>query len=106
MAISPKAEYSPGRIPQQIGHYRKLLKHAFLLSLVSGAVSYSEYHYDKNDESAGSAMAESVGQQMGATTTNVIQKHMDIQPTLEIRNGYRFNIIVNKDITFPRPYRR
>ena len=87
-------------------HYWKLLKHAFMLSLVSGAVSYSEYHYDKNDESAGSAMAESVGQQMGATTTNVIQKHMDIQPTLEIRNGYRFNIIVNKDITFPRPYRR
>jgi len=34
----------------------------------------------------------------------MIAKNMGIAPTLEIRPGYRFNVIVTKDMTFPRPY--
>ena len=98
-----------GFTDQVNNHFWKLFKHAFLLSIVSGVVSYSEHHYDKhdgNDQTASGAMAESFGQQMGATTTKIIEKHLDIQPTLEIRPGYQFNIIVNKDIRFSRAYRR
>ena len=97
-----------GFTDQVNNHFWKLFKHAFLLSIVSGVVSYSEHHYDKhdNDQTASGAMAESFGQQMGATTTKIIEKHLDIQPTLEIRPGYQFNIIVNKDMRFSRAYRR
>ena len=29
---------------------------------------------------------------------------MNIAPTLEIRPGYRFNVMVIKDMTFSKPY--
>jgi len=31
--------------------------------------------------------------------------NLNIQPTLEIRPGYRFNIRVNKDMLFAGPYK-
>jgi hypothetical protein len=33
-------------------------------------------------------------------TAQLIAKNMNIAPTLEIRPGYRFNVIVTKDMTF------
>ena len=29
------------------------------------------------------------------------ERNMDIQPTIQIRPGYQFNIMVNKDIILP-----
>lgn len=49
-------------------------------------------------------MAQSLGQELGQVSTELIRKHMNVSPTIEIRNGYRFNVIVTKDITFDRPY--
>jgi type IV secretory pathway VirB10-like protein len=37
-------------------------------------------------------------------TAQLIAKNMNIAPTLEIRPGYRFNVIVTKDMTFSKPY--
>ncbi|WP_017170291.1 TrbI/VirB10 family protein, partial [Xanthomonas phaseoli] len=34
----------------------------------------------------------------------ITQKNLNIQPTLEIRPGYRFNVMVTKDLVLP-PYR-
>jgi type IV secretory pathway VirB10-like protein len=34
----------------------------------------------------------------------MIAKNLNIAPTLEIRPGYRFNVIVTKDMTFSKPY--
>ena len=45
------------------------------------------------------------GQQLGQVTAQLIAKNMNIAPTLEIRPGYRFNVIVTKDMTFSKPYR-
>ncbi|WP_420899169.1 hypothetical protein [Legionella longbeachae] len=33
-------------------------------------------------------------------------KNLNVAPTLNIRPGYRFNIIVVKDLTFRKPYRQ
>ena len=49
-------------------------------------------------------MAESLGQELGQVSVELIRKHMNVSPTLEIRPGYRFNIIVTKDISFTKPY--
>ena len=43
---------------------------------------------------------------MASTTKTVVSKNINIQPTIEIRPGYRFVVMVNKDIAFPNPYRR
>lgn len=33
------------------------------------------------------------------------EKNIDVQPTLETRPGYKFNILVERDIVFPGAYR-
>lgn len=44
-------------------------------------------------------------QQLGQVTAQLIAKNMSISPTLEIRPGYRFNVVVTKDMTFTKPYK-
>ncbi len=88
-------------------HYWKLFKGAFLLSVVTASVTYADNKYNNGTsetQSATSAMSEALGNELGQVTTELIRKHMNISPTIEIRNGYRFNIIVNKDIQFSKPY--
>jgi type IV secretion system protein VirB10 len=36
--------------------------------------------------------------------TKMIEKNLDIAPTLRILPGYRFSIILTKDIAFAEPY--
>ena len=43
-------------------------------------------------------MAASLGQQANTVGSMLIARGLDIQPTLEVRNGYLFNIMVTKDL--------
>ncbi len=47
------------------------------------------------------AAQQEFSQEFGRVATKVIDKGLDLQPTLTIRPGYRFNIIVEKDIVLP-----
>jgi len=106
MAGSDMGGYS-GFHDQVNNHYWKLFKSAFLLSMVTASVTYTDNKYvnDKDTTSASSAMAEALGNELGSVTTELIRKHMNVAPTIEIRSGYRFNVIVNKDISFNAPYK-
>lgn len=106
MAGSDMGGYS-GFTDQVNNHYWKLFKSAFLLSMVTASVTYTDNKYvnDKDTTSASSAMAEALGNELGSVTTELIRKHMNVAPTIEIRSGYRFNVIVNKDISFNAPYK-
>lgn len=86
-------------------HYLRIFGSAVLLSGVTAGISYSQDHRDRDDKSASSAMSEALGQQLGQTTMQLISKNMNIAPTIEIRPGYRFNIIVTKDMVFSKPYK-
>ncbi|MGN1394574.1 MAG: TrbI/VirB10 family protein [Succinivibrionaceae bacterium] len=89
-------------------HYLRLFGSSLLLSVISAGVTYSQDKYSRNrdnsETTASGAMAQSLGNQMGQTTMQVIQKHMNISPTLEIRPGFRLNVMVTKDILFSKPY--
>ena len=88
-------------------HYFRLFGSALLMSAIVGGISYSQDrnndNYD-NSTSASDAMSEALGQQLGQVTIQLIQRHLNVAPTLEIRPGFRFNVIVTKDIVFNRPY--
>ena len=88
-------------------HYLRLFGSALLMSAIVGCISYSQDrnndNYD-NSTSASDAMSEALGQQLGQVTIQLIQRHLNVAPTLEIRPGFRFNVIVTKDIVFNRPY--
>ena len=75
--------------------------------MVTASVTYSDNKCvnDKDTTSASFAMAEALGNELGSVTTELIRKHMNVAPTIEIRSGYRFNVIVNKDISFNAPYK-
>ena len=88
-------------------HYLRIYGHALLMSIVTGATAFAidSLNSDTSDsttfsESMGSAVAE----QMGQTTMSLLSKHMNISPTLNIRPGYRLNVVVVKDLEFTEPY--
>jgi type IV secretion system protein VirB10 len=88
-------------------HYFRLFASALLLSGVTAGVALSQESGSNPDRvTAGSAMSQAVGQQLGQVSAQLIQKNMNIAPTVEIRPGYRFNIVATKDVVFPAPYRR
>lgn len=101
------AGYS-GFSDQVNNHYMRLFASAFLLSGVTAGVAVSQPQASSTStattQSFSSAMSQALGQQMGQVTAQLIAKNMNIAPTLEIRPGYRFNVVVNKDLTFSKAY--
>ena len=89
-------------------HYFRLFGSALLMSAVTAGITYSQRQNDnsfRNAPSASSTLSEALGQQLGQVTGQLIAKNLNVSPTLEIRPGYRFNVIVVKDLTFSKPYK-
>lgn len=89
-------------------HYFRLIGSALLMSGVVASVSLSQDNDSNNNgdrQRASDALSEALGQVLGNTIAQVISKNLNVAPTLEIRPGYRFNVIVTKDMTFSKPYR-
>lgn len=94
-----------GLTDQVNNHYFRLFASAFLMSGVTAGISLSQPTSTSNaNPTASSAMSEALGQQLGQVTAQLIAKNMNIAPMLEIRPGYRFNVMVTKDMTFSKPY--
>lgn len=89
-------------------HYIRLFGSALLMSGITAGVelSQNDYNYDDDDDSSkvSDALRESLGVQLGQVSASLIQKNLSISPTIKIRPGFRFNVIVTKDITFSTPY--
>ena len=90
-------------------HYLRIFGSAILMSMITGSMSYS---MDSLDNSGGDSdnptlqneMGAALASQLGQATLQLLQKNLNIKPTLEIRPGYQFNVIVTKDVVFERPY--
>ncbi len=93
-------------------HYLRVFGSAVLMSLISGGSAYAMDRLNNSNQDSGSSdaptmqdsMAMALANQLGQTTARLLEKNLNIKPTLEIRPGYRFNIIVTKDIVFEAPY--
>jgi len=92
-------------------HYLRIFGSALIMSAVTAGVMYSQQSNQTTATGSGvytpnasSTLSQALGQQLGHVTAQMIQKNMNIAPTLEIRPGFRFNIIVTKDLTFTKPY--
>ncbi|MBU0801490.1 MAG: conjugal transfer protein TrbI, partial [Alphaproteobacteria bacterium] len=90
-------------------HFMRVFGSAFLMSGIVAGVSLSQDQESGSDsgtdrQRASDAMSEALGQQLGQAMTQMLMKNLNIAPTIEIRTGYRFNVIVNKDLTFNKPY--
>ncbi|MXS77951.1 conjugal transfer protein TrbI [Nitrosomonas sp. JL21] len=87
-------------------HYLRIFGSALIMSAIVAGSTYSQRDAGSTfgRQNAGSIMSQALGQQLGLVTANLIRKNLNISPTLQIRPGYRFNIIVTKDLRFSKPY--
>jgi type IV secretion system protein VirB10 len=87
-------------------HYGRLLGFGVATSLFSAAFQLSQPQQTTSGQQLNSqqVVAGSVGQELSQLGQQVTSRNLDIQPTLEIRPGYRFLIMVNKDMVFPSAY--
>ncbi|OAI46002.1 hypothetical protein AYO45_01970 [Gammaproteobacteria bacterium SCGC AG-212-F23] len=89
-------------------HYSKIFGSVILMSVLSAGAQLSQPQNNNSPFQAptvGQTLAQSLGTNLANTGTMLTAKNMNIQPTLEIRQGYTFNISVTKDIVFPSPYK-
>ena len=97
-----------GFTDQISNHWFRTISSAILMSGVIAAVDLSQDDNNSSDSSdrqrAGDALSEALGQTLGQVLGQIISKNLNISPTLEIRPGYRFNVIAVKDMTLPGPY--
>jgi type IV secretion system protein VirB10 len=87
-------------------HYFRTFSSAFLMSGIVAGVSLSQDSNNKegNTQRASDALSEALGQQLGAVMAQMVSKNLNVAPTLMIRPGYRFNVMVVKDLAFTKPY--
>jgi len=87
-------------------HYTRLVGFAVLTSLFAAASQISQNQnrslltYPSPAQVAGSA----VGQQASDLGAQITRRNLNVQPTVKISVGYRFNVSVNRDILFDAPY--
>lgn len=92
-------------------HYSRIYGSALLMSGIIAGVTYSQNTNQSNQlgyaqPTAGSVLSQALGQQLGEVTSQMVSKNLNVAPTINVRPGYRFNIIVVKDLTFKRPYKQ
>lgn len=89
-------------------HYAQLLGSVLLMSALTAGAELSQPQSNNGPWQAPSisqTLASSLGTNISDVGVALINKNLNVQPTLEIRPGYLFNITVTKDMVFPGPYR-
>jgi type IV secretion system protein TrbI len=89
-------------------HLFELFGRAVLLSAITAGVELSQRGFNDRDRGVGLSAADvasaSLGQNLGQVAVEVVRRGLNRQPTLIVRPGYRFNIMVTQDLVLPGPY--
>ena len=89
-------------------HYARVFGSAIMMSAILAGVEMTQnqrdYAQGGNQQRMSDALSESLGQVLGGVIGEMLQKNMSIAPTLEIRPGYRLNVMLVKDLEFAGPY--
>lgn len=86
-------------------HYGKIFGSVLLLSVIGAGAQLSQPEESDTDQlSVNEILAASLGTNLANTADALTRKNINIQPTLEIRPGFLFNISVTKDMLFSGPY--
>lgn len=60
---------------------------------------------DSESSSAEDAARRSFAETFGHVSEQTVSKNLEVQPTLSIRPGYQFNVLVDQDLVFQKAYR-
>jgi len=67
-------------------------------------VSMPESSTLATQDTASDAARRNFAESFGRVTEQMISKNLNVQPTIRIRPGYKFNVLVDQDIIFPAAY--
>lgn len=85
-------------------HYARLLSGVVFSSLLGAAAQISEGRtYNTTNPSYGELSLQGIARNTNQVGQEITRRNLNIQPTLIIRPGFRFNVFVHKDITLA-PY--
>ncbi|EFY06961.1 TrbI/VirB10 family protein [Succinatimonas hippei] len=87
-------------------HWLKLISYSVFLGGITTAVTLStDTGYDSDGKiTPQAALSQSMGEILGRTMSQVIERHLNLSPTLKVKPGFRFNLTVTKDIEFSGEY--
>jgi type IV secretion system protein VirB10 len=91
-------------------HLGSLLGGALLMSVIGAGAQLSQPQnatgngfIPSQNQTIGNTLAGNAGTQISTIAGQVVTKNMNVQPTIIIRPGYEFNVMVNKDMVLD-PY--
>jgi type IV secretion system protein VirB10 len=87
-------------------HYVRLFGSAILMSAIAAGLTSSRVNpeNDPYGSSNEATLSQGTALQFAEVATKMIERNLDIAPNLQIRPGYRFNVMAVKDLTFEKPY--
>ncbi len=106
MGGSDKSGYA-GFADQVNNHYLRLIGMAALTTAFAVAFQQTQNGQGTSifqTPTASATASAEVSRQVMDLGTRITKKNLNIQPTIEIRPGYRFNVLVNKDMIFKQAY--
>jgi type IV secretion system protein VirB10 len=108
MAGTDAAGYG-GFSDQVDNHFFQTFGSAILVALIGAGTEMmlppEQNNLDAQTNAEDSAR-ESFAQTFGEMSKQSIEKNMNVQPTLQIRPGYLFNVLVDQDMVFPSAFER
>lgn len=92
-------------------HTGRIFGSALLLSVLTAGVTLSQEDGNPTGLGVGSTrdqvkstLATALGQRLGDAANEMLEREMNVQPTLRIQPGHRFHVLVNRDLIFEGPY--
>lgn len=82
-------------------HLLETFGSAILVALIGTGTEMMLPGDNNTGNDAENSARESFAETFGEISEQTVSKNLDVQPTLEIRPGYQFNVLVDQDIVFP-----
>ena len=95
-----------GFADQVDNHFWKIFGQSLLWAIINAGaqMGQNQGEYSFSNEDYGSQAQDELTASMQETADAIIRRNLNIAPTLKIRPGYRFNIMVVSDLVFPSAY--
>ncbi|WP_420832240.1 IncP-type conjugal transfer protein TrbI [Rhizobium cauense] len=87
-------------------HLWRTFGSAALVAIIGTGIDLSlpEPSTRATQDTASDAARRNFAESFGRVTEQVISKNLNVQPTVQIRPGYKFNVLVDQDMIFPKAY--
>lgn len=89
-------------------HLWRTFGSAALVAIIGTGIDMSmpESSTLSTQDTASDAARRNFAESFGRVAEQTISKNLNVQPTIRIRPGYKFNVLVDQDIIFPNSYRQ